>query len=144
MDDMVSRGWDELMARMGGPLTFRLVIQPAAAGFLAIRSGLRDAREGRPVFFWTAVLDPTQRRDLLRQGWKDVGKLFIVAVVLDVIYQVVVLHQVRGAVADRRCHAGRRPLPRGPGSGQPRGGPPRAAASVGRKGIASHGPGDRG
>ncbi len=94
MEDMISRGWDELVGRVGGPLTFRLIIQPTVAVFLAIRSGLRDAREGRPVFFWTAVLNPARRSDLLRQGWKDIGTLFLVAVVLDVIYQIIVLHGV--------------------------------------------------
>ena len=94
MDDILSRGWDDLVARVGGPLTFRLVIQPAVAVFLAVRSGLKDAREGRPVFFWTVVRNPAERRYLLRQGWKDVGTLFIVAVVLDMIYQVIVLRGV--------------------------------------------------
>ena len=50
MEDMISRGWEELVERMGGPFTFRLVIQPAVAVFLAIRSGLRDAKERRTVF----------------------------------------------------------------------------------------------
>jgi uncharacterized membrane protein YidH (DUF202 family) len=94
MDDILSRGWDDLVARLGGPFTFRLIIQPAVAVFLAIRSGLKDAKEGRPVFFWSVVLDPAERRYLLRQGWQEVGKLFIVAVVLDVIYQVIVLRWV--------------------------------------------------
>ena len=30
----------------------------------------------------------------MRQLWKDVGKLFLVAVVLDVVYQIIVLHWV--------------------------------------------------
>ena len=58
------------------------------ATFFAIRSGLRDAREGRPVFFWTVVRDAPQRRVLLRQLWMDVGKLFLAAVLLDTGYQV--------------------------------------------------------
>jgi hypothetical protein len=91
VDVFLSRNWDDLVGRVGGPLTFRFVIQPSVAVFLAIRAGLKDAREGRPVFFWTVVLDPAQRRYLLRQGWKDVGKLFMVAIVLDVIYQIIVL-----------------------------------------------------
>lgn len=94
MDDLITRGWNDLVARVGGPLTFRLVIQPAVAVFLAIRSGLNDAREGRPVFFWTVVFSPAERLYLLRHGWKEVGKLFIVAVVLDVIYQVMVFRWV--------------------------------------------------
>lgn len=91
MEEMFTRGWDELLARETGALHFRLVLQPLVATFFAIRSGLRDAREGRPVFFWTLALDAPQRRPLLRQLWKDIGKLFLVAVVLDTIYQVAVL-----------------------------------------------------
>lgn len=32
--------------------------------------------------------NPTSRRDLLWQGWVDVGKVFIVAVVLDLTYEL--------------------------------------------------------
>lgn len=91
MEEMFTRGWDELLARETGALHFRLVCQPLVATFFAIRSGLRDAREGRPVFFWTLVLDAPQRRSLWGQLWQDVGKLFLVAVLLDTIYQVAVL-----------------------------------------------------
>ena len=91
MEEMFTRGWDELLARETGALHFRFVIQPLVATFFAIRSGLRDAREGRSVFFWTVVLDASQRRALVRQLWKDVGKLLLVAVLLDTIYQVAVL-----------------------------------------------------
>jgi hypothetical protein len=31
---------------------------------------------------------------MIREGWKQVGKIFILAVVLDVIYQYMVLHTV--------------------------------------------------
>ncbi len=82
---MVARGWDELLARDSGALHFRVVCQPLVATFFAVRSGLRDARAGRPVFFWTVVLDAPQRRALLRQLWTDVGKLFLVAILLDTI-----------------------------------------------------------
>ena len=92
MEDMITRGWQELIGRDSGPLHLRLVIQPVMASIFAFRSGLKDARERRPVFFWTVVLDPAQRNELLWQGWKDVGKLFMAAIILDVIYQIIVLH----------------------------------------------------
>lgn len=94
MEEMLSRGWHELIARDSGPLHIRLILQPLVATILAIRSGLNDAREGRPVFFWTLALSPAQRRSLLRHLWKDVGKLFLVACVLDVVYQLLVLRWV--------------------------------------------------
>jgi hypothetical protein len=94
MEEMFSRGWDELIARDSGPLHVRLIFQPLVATILAIRSGLNDAREGRPVFFWTLALEPAQRRALFRHLWKDVGKLFLVACVLDLVYQLLVLRWV--------------------------------------------------
>jgi hypothetical protein len=94
MDDLFSRGWGDLIARDSGPLHDRLIIQPVVATLLAVRAGWRDAREGRSAFFWAVVADPTHRLFLLRQGWKDVSKIFLVALALDVIYQVIVLHWV--------------------------------------------------
>lgn len=32
--------------------------------------------------------------ELLRYGWKDIGKVFVAAVILDVIYQLVMLHKI--------------------------------------------------
>jgi len=71
-------------------MSIRLVVQPIVAGLLAIRSGLKDAREGRPAFLWAAVTNPDYRPELLRQGWKDVGKVFVLAIVLDAIHQLIV------------------------------------------------------
>ncbi len=71
-------------------MTFRLIMQPAMAVLLAIRAGLRDAREGQPPFLWTVFSHPGRRRELLLRAWSDVGNVFILALVLDSIYQVMV------------------------------------------------------
>ncbi len=84
----------QLIARVSGPMKFRLVLQPCMAAFFAIRSGLADAKTGRSPYFWTMVSDPKARAELLRDGWKSVGKVFILAIVLDVIYQIIELHFV--------------------------------------------------
>ena len=42
---MLTRGWDQLVDRVGGPMTLRLLIQPAVAIFLAIR-GRGPRRQG--------------------------------------------------------------------------------------------------
>jgi hypothetical protein len=68
-----------------------LIIQPTVATILAVWAGLKDAREGRAPYFWVIFSNPAHRHDLLRQGWKDVGKVFILAAVLDVIYQFIVV-----------------------------------------------------
>jgi hypothetical protein len=90
MDEILRRVWENLIGRSAGPLNFRLIIQPTVAFIIAIWAGLKDAREGRPAFLWAALSNPGYRPELLRQGWKDVGKVFIVAIVLDSIYQLIV------------------------------------------------------
>jgi hypothetical protein len=81
--------------RAGGPMKLRLILQPAFAAIFAIRAGLKDAREARPAFFWAVLTTPGNRLALLRQGWGDVGKVFILATALDVAYQIVARTGVR-------------------------------------------------
>jgi hypothetical protein len=95
IQEFFSRVWEMLIGRVSGPLTFRLLVQPAVAAILAIRVGLRDAREGRPAyFFWSLFTNQARRPELLRLAWKDVGKVFLVAVALDVIYELIVYRWV--------------------------------------------------
>jgi hypothetical protein len=88
---MFSRGVERLIGRLSGPLNFRLFVMPTVATILAIRAGLRDAREGQPPYLWGLITNRTERRRLVRSGVKDVGKIFIMAVVLDTAYQLFVL-----------------------------------------------------
>ena len=90
MEDILKRVWDNLIARTSGPMNFRLIIQPAVAMLLAILAGLKDAREGRPTFLWTAITNSAHRPELFRQGRNDVGKVFALAALLDAIYQLIV------------------------------------------------------
>jgi len=90
----VSHAVGQLLGRASGPLHFRLVIQPILATVLAIRAGVKDAREGQPPFFWTILTNPAERKRLLTSGWKDIGKIFIVAIVLDAAYQLIVLRGI--------------------------------------------------
>lgn len=94
MQDILTRVIEDLIARVGGPLTLRLILQPVVAICFAIRDGRRDARTGQPPYFWAVFSNPDHRRDLLRDGWKSVGKVFVLAMVLDVIYQIIVLRWV--------------------------------------------------
>jgi hypothetical protein len=94
MHDMWGRIASDLIARVSGPLKFRLVLQPAMAAFFAIRAGLADAKAGRPPYFWSLLSDPAHRDYMLKDGWKGVGKVFILALILDVVYQIIVIHFV--------------------------------------------------
>jgi hypothetical protein len=35
--------------------------------------------------------DPINRRDLLHEGWKDIAKVFVAAIVVDLVYQIMEL-----------------------------------------------------
>jgi hypothetical protein len=94
MDSMLARVGSQLIARVSGPMKFRLVLQPLMASFFAIRSGLADARAGKSPYFWALISDPAQRADMLKDGWKSVGRVFILALALDVVYQIIVLRFV--------------------------------------------------
>ena len=94
MEEMFTRAWNDLIARDSGPFHVRLIIQPVVATFLAIRAGWADARDGRPIFFSTLVREPARARVMLRNLWRIVGKVFLVALVLDAVYQVIVLHWI--------------------------------------------------
>jgi hypothetical protein len=83
--------WQEIVSRPQGPLAFRFYLQPLMAIVLAVRDGLRDAREGQPAFLWSVFTDGVSRRDFIRDGWRSIGKVFMLALTLDVVYQAVVL-----------------------------------------------------
>jgi hypothetical protein len=95
MDNLVTRAWEAIAARPEGPMAFRFYLQPAMAVFLAIRDGLKDAKGNRSAYFWALFTETGSRRELVRNGWKSVGKVFIVASVMDLIYQFAVLHGFR-------------------------------------------------
>ena len=90
LEESLARGWENLVGRWGGPMSFRFLIQPAVAILFAIRAGLKDARQDEPPFGWAVLSNPSSRQKRLRQVWKDVGTVFVVALILDSIYQVIV------------------------------------------------------
>ena len=93
MDDVLTRMWTDLVGRLTGPLAFRLYLQPAMATLFALHHGLKDARAGRPPYLWTVFSHAEERRRLLAEGWKAIGKVFILAVIMDLVYQFMVLRR---------------------------------------------------
>ena len=91
IQEILTRFWDQLIAQPSGPLAFRLILQPIMAAILAILDGLKDARAGRPLYTWTILTDPAQRASYLREGLKRVCRVIIFALVMDAIYQFLVL-----------------------------------------------------
>jgi hypothetical protein len=94
MEEFLARVWANIADRVGGPMTFRIILQPLMATLFAVRAGLKDAREGRPPYLWTVLTDSTQRAGLLHQGWKGIARIFFLAIIMDVIYQLIALRWV--------------------------------------------------
>jgi hypothetical protein len=88
MPDVVTRISENLLARPNGPLALRFLIQPIMATIFAIRDGLSDAHSGRSPYFWTVLTVPGERAVRLREGFAATGKIIILALILDTVYQL--------------------------------------------------------
>lgn len=94
MDELWTRIVGGVIERTSGPLHLRLILQPLMAVTLAVVAGLKDARAGRSPYFWALLTDPAHRRDMLKDGWKSIGKLFVLAWLLDIAYQFIVVRSL--------------------------------------------------
>jgi hypothetical protein len=94
MGDTWTRFAEDLIGRVSEPMKLRRLFQPVMASVFAILAGLKDAKAGKPPYFWGQIHDPAQRVEMLQSGWKSVGKVFVLAMVLDVVYQMVELGNV--------------------------------------------------
>jgi hypothetical protein len=93
MDDLLNRIVENLIGRVSGPMKFRLILQPLMAIIFAVRAGLKDAKEGKVPYNWALISDPDHRRALLRSGWKSAGKVFVMAIIIDLVYQWIVFRR---------------------------------------------------
>jgi hypothetical protein len=88
--EFLSRTLEQLVGRTDGLFAMRFVFQPLVATILAIRAGVADARNRRTPYLSRMHSNPAERRALIREGFIDVIRVFLVALVLDVLYQVLV------------------------------------------------------
>jgi hypothetical protein len=89
LSDIIGRGWENFLARPEGNLNFRFILQPSIAALIALRAGIKDAREHRPAYLWAVFTNPAHRSQLVHGGWKDMRTPFLIAVTLDAIYQTI-------------------------------------------------------
>ena len=89
MQNLIVRICQNLIGRIGGPLSFRLIMQPLIAAWFAIRAGWNDAHHGRIPYGWEFISNPIKRRALLRECWKDIAKNFVAALIIDLLYQII-------------------------------------------------------
>ena len=93
--ESLDRLWKDMLARPGGPMTFRFILQPAMAAAMALRDGVRDARLGRRPYLWAllrGVRGPEGRSGRLWERDRlDGARIIILGVVMDAIYQWLLL-----------------------------------------------------
>ena len=94
MEELLTRLTVDLAGRVDGPLWLRLLMQPSVACLLAIRDARSDVDRGRPPYGWALLTAQEPRRSLFREAWQSVGKVFLLAATLDVVYQWIVFRFV--------------------------------------------------
>jgi len=82
---------EDIPKRLTGPGRFRFVLQPLIATLLGIRSGLADARAGRPPYLYGVLFHRGLRGELVRTGFETVVNLVLVGILLDAVFQWVIL-----------------------------------------------------
>ena len=90
---------EDLPRRLTGPGRFRFVAQPLIAIFLGWRSGLGDARAGRPAYLYGLLSGKTNRKESLRSGLAAIRVLVAIAIVLDAGSQLRIYGQLHPGAA---------------------------------------------
>jgi hypothetical protein len=72
-------------------MSFRFLLQPTMATIAALHDGIRDAQLGRAPYFWTVLTDAQQRSGRVREGLVSVGRIILLGLAMDVLYQARVL-----------------------------------------------------
>ena len=88
----LARVWRQILARPGGPMTFRFILQPLMAAIAALRDGVHDARTGRTPYFSAILRHPEKRVGRLREGVVATARILILGVIVDTVYQLTELH----------------------------------------------------
>ena len=83
--------FEDIPKRLAGPGRFRFVLQPLIAIILGVRSGLADARAGRPAYLYGVLFHPDLRSKLVKTGFEAVANLLMMGILLDSVFQWVLL-----------------------------------------------------
>jgi len=95
----LERLWRNIVARPGGPMTFRFVLQPTMATIAALRDGAHDARQGRKPYLSAILLGGDKRGARLWEGVLSTARILILGLVMDVAYQLAFLDSFHPAEA---------------------------------------------
>ena len=97
--EALRRFWHDLVERPDEPMRFRFILQPLMAVIAAILDGVKDARTGRSPYFWTLLRNPRERIERLNEGLNATARIILLGLVMDAIYQIIVLKRFYPAEA---------------------------------------------
>jgi len=89
--EALRRIWDNVVERPSERMWFRFILQPSMAVIAAIRDGFKDGRRGRYSYLWAILRNPQERARLLREGLNATARIVLLGIVMDVIYQALIL-----------------------------------------------------
>jgi hypothetical protein len=89
----IQRVLRQLAERPGGPMSFRFILQPTMAAIMAIHDARIDARLGRAPYMRTMLRNPPERIPRLREAPKATARIVLLGLVMDTIYQLIVLQR---------------------------------------------------
>ncbi len=95
MIEIFTRIWNNLVERTEGPMSLRFFIQPAMSVLFATLAAIRDAKAGNMPLLSRWGHDKTERKKIVKEVWKDVGKIWIIGFILDTIYQLIVIFKLK-------------------------------------------------
>lgn len=76
-----------LTERLNGPFSLRLLLQPTMALLFAIRDGRKDAASNATPYLRALMSGRNERRQTLVSAWTSLGKVMVMAFVLDCAFQ---------------------------------------------------------
>ena len=82
---------EDIPKRLTGPGRFRFVLQPLIAMILGIRSGLADARAGRPPYLYGVLFHRDLRRELVRSALESAANVLLMGILVDSVCQWFIL-----------------------------------------------------
>jgi hypothetical protein len=82
---------EDIPKRLSGPGRFRFILQPLLATILGVRSGIADARKGRPPYLSAVLFHRKLRSELLKEGFRTIVNLVLMGILLDSIVQWLIL-----------------------------------------------------
>lgn len=89
--DVHQRLWHDIFDRPGGPMSFRFILQPVMAAIAAFHDGAGDARLGREPYLKRLLSGAGDRTDLLNEALISTGRILLLGIAMDAIYQFAVL-----------------------------------------------------